>query len=325
MIIIVNNNTDPCFNLASEEYLITHTNEPIFMLWRNEKSVIIGVNQNTAAEVDRDYCEQNNIKVVRRMSGGGAVFHDLGNVNYTYIEENDGTKFSNYAHFTRDVFDYLDSLGVKAELSGRNDVLIDGKKVIGNAQCVKGSKILHHGCMLYSADLSKLAGALKVNKAKIESKGIKSVSSRVVNIADKIKGDMSAEEFIKGLQTFVKGRNNCEIREFTDAEKQEIEKLRDTKYSTFEWNFGKSPDYSYQKTEKFPYGLITVSFNATAGEIKEISIRGDFFGIREITELEKALTGIRHDIGSIKAVLSGVILDDYVKGATVEDLIKLFF
>lgn len=295
------------------------------MLWRNEKSVIVGVNQNTAAEIDRGFCEKNGVKVVRRLTGGGAVFHDLGNVNYTYIEQNDGTKFSNYALFTKDVMDYLETLGVKSELSGRNDVLVDGKKVIGNAQCVRSGKIMHHGCILYSADLSKLSGALKVNKAKIESKGIKSVSSRVINIADKLPQKKDAADFIKGLESFMKKRYNCPVRGLSEEEKSAISDLAEQKYSTFDWNYGNSPEYTYEKTEKFPFGLLTVSFNAASGIIADIRITGDFFGVKEISLLEDRLKGVRHDIGAIESVLENTDIDSFIKGCTKADLIKLFF
>lgn len=325
MIIIRNKSTDPHFNLACEEYLIKTSKEPIFMLWRNKKSVIVGVNQNTAAEVDRDFCDKNGIDVVRRLTGGGAVFHDLGNVNYTYIEDNDGTKFSNYAVFTKDVMDYLKSLGVSAELSGRNDVLVNGKKVIGNAQCVKNGKIMHHGCILYSADMSSLAGALKVNKAKIESKGIKSVSSRVVNIADCLKKPLQTTEFLSGLENFIQKRYNCEIRELTEEEKSEIAELSLKKYSLFEWNYGSSPDYSYEKTEKFPSGLVSVSFNVSSGIISDIKISGDFFGIRDISEVEGLLKGIRHERTALSDALAGIDIDSFIKGLSSADLIKLFF
>ncbi len=324
MIAIRNSNTNPYFNLASEEYFLKTAKEPVFMLWRNQKTVVVGVNQNTAAEVDRGFCEENGISVVRRLTGGGAVFHDLGNVNYTYIEENDGTKFSNYAIFTKDVIDYLATLGITAELSGRNDVLVDGKKIIGNAQCVKYGKIMHHGCILYSADLSVLAGALKVNRAKIESKGIKSVSSRVTNIADHLDNPMSAEEFVKGLETFILNRYNCNARDLTAEETEQISALAETKYSTYEWDYGTSPDYQYEKSEKFPFGLVTVAFSVSEGIIEDIKISGDFFGVGDIAELEKKLRGIRHSIQDIGAVLSNTDLDAFIKGCTAADLIKLF-
>ncbi len=294
------------------------------MLWRNKRSVIVGKNQNTAAEVDREFCENNGIKVVRRLTGGGAVFHDLGNVNYTIIEENSTEKFNNYVRFTKDIIECLETLGVKAELSGRNDVLVNGKKIIGNAQCVRNGKIMHHGCILFSADMSNLAGALKVSKAKIEGKGIKSVSSRVLNLCDVVNKKMSSAEFLCCLENFIKNKYNCKIKELSASEKQEIQKLSSEKYETFEWNFGSSPDFDFEKTEKFPYGLVTVRFKVTGGRMENLKIWGDFFSVLDITELENSLNGTKHDIDSITAVLENAKVDNYIKGASVSDLIKMF-
>ncbi len=324
MIIIKNNSTDPYFNLASEEYLIDNVDEDIFMLWQNEKAVIVGKNQNTASEVNREYCIENGIKVVRRLTGGGAVFHDMGNINFTYIQKTDASKFNNYSFFSTDIIDYLSSLGVKAELSGRNDILVEGKKIIGNAQCVRNGKIMHHGCLLYSADLSKLAGALKVSKAKIESKGIKSVSSRVVNVCSLTNVKMTATDFIKGLEKFISSRYNCNVRDLSEEEKSQIQSLADSKYSTFDWNFGSSPDYSFNNTVKFPFGLVTAGFSVSCGKISTISISGDFFGQLDISGLEDALVGCSHDPEAIKAVLDKTDIDSFIKGSNTADIIKLF-
>lgn len=324
MIIIRNNSTDPAFNLACEEYMLKRANEPVFMLWRNARAVIVGVNQNTAAEIDREYCEENGIKVVRRLTGGGAVFHDLGNVNYTYIEENNANKFTDYAAFTKDIIDYLETLGVTAVLSGRNDCLIDGKKIMGNAQCVKYGKIMHHGCILYSADLSVLSNALKVNRAKIESKGIKSVSSRVINIADCMREKRDVETFIKGLESFMIKRYNCEVRELSKSEKEEISRLSEEKYNAFEWNFGASPEYSYEKSEKYSFGIVSVHFNVKDGFITDIKIYGDFFGQEEISGLEEILKGVKHDKAALESALAGARVDLFIKGCQAPDLIKLF-
>lgn len=324
MILIKNESTDPCFNLATEEFLIDTYSEPTFMLWRNKKAVIIGKNQNTAAEVNREFCENNGIKVVRRLTGGGAVFHDLGNVNYTIIEENSTEKFNNYVRFTGDIIEYLKTLGVNAELSGRNDVLVGGRKIIGNAQCVRNGKIMHHGCILFSADMSDLSGALKVSKAKIQSKGVKSVSSRVLNLKDVIDKDMTSVDFLNGLFDFIKNKYNCKTAVLGEEIKQRISKLSKEKYETFDWNYGTSPDFDFTKTEKFPYGLVTVQFKVISGKIEDLKIWGDFFSLLDIKGLENKINGTEHDIKSLTAVLSSVDIDSFVKGATVSDIVKMF-
>lgn len=324
MIIIKNKSFDPYFNIAAEEYFIKTAKEPMIMLWRNGPAVIVGVNQNTAAEVNREYCEENGIAVVRRLTGGGAVFHDKGNINYTYIEKNDSTKFSNYSLFTKDIIDYLKTLGLCATLSGRNDVLIGDKKIMGNAQCVKCGNIMHHGCILYSADLSRLSKALNVSRAKIESKGIKSVSSRVVNIADCLKQNLSSDDFLKGLECFLEKRYNCKARELSTLEKEKIEAIKSEKYLLFDWNFGSSPDYSFEKSEKFPFGIVSVRFNVHSGVITDLKIEGDFFGSEDIHVLEEKIKGTKHSSSSLEAVLKGVPTDLFIKGCKSSDLIKLF-
>ena len=324
MTIIINENNNPAFNLAAEEYLIKNAKEPIFMLWRNSPAVIVGVNQSTAAEVSREYCEQNGIAVIRRLTGGGAVYHDLGNINYTYIEKNEGDKFANYKRFTKDVIDYLGTFGLKAELSGRNDVLLNGKKIMGNAQCVKGGNIMHHGCILYSTDLSVLKNALKVSKAKISGKGIKSVSGRVINISDCLNKDIPVETFIKGLESFMIKRYNCKVRELTSEEISAINDLKTTKYSTFSWNYGASPEYSFEKGEKFPFGIVYAAFNVKGGIITDIKIHGDFFGEKPISLLEEKISGAEHSKEGITAALESADIDLFIKGCTISDLIKLF-
>jgi lipoyltransferase and lipoate-protein ligase len=198
MIYIRNDDHRPQFNLALEQYVFDNLTQfdEIFLLWINEPTIVVGKNQNTIEEINLDYVKEKNIHVVRRLSGGGAVYHDLGNLNYTIISEkgNRSTSF-NFAAFTQPVIEVLKKLGVKAEFTGRNDLTIDGKKFCGNAQYMKKNRILHHGAMLFNTDLNVLGKALKVSKDKIESKGVKSVRSRVTNIKDYVKDDITIEDF----------------------------------------------------------------------------------------------------------------------------------
>ena len=242
MRLILNPCTDPFFNLAAEEVLLDTASEPICMLWRNEKAVVVGKNQDVLSEIDRDYVEAHGIRVVRRMTGGGAVYHDLGNINYTLIEPDAG-QFENYAHFTKDLIDFLATLGVKAEFLGRNDVLVDGKKICGNAQCVLGGRVLHHGCVLFDADLTALAKALKPDPEKLRRKGIASVRARVTNIRAHMPHDMRGEDFLEAFAGFMKERRGCEERALTEEEQDEIRRLAEAKYATREWTYGASPDW----------------------------------------------------------------------------------
>jgi lipoate-protein ligase A len=194
MLLIYNDKTNPYFNLAMEEYLLKNFNEDLFILWRNESSVIVGKNQNTLSEINLEYIKENNIPVVRRQSGGGAVFHDLGNINFTFIA-NDNNSFSDFKRFTQPIIDLLKTLDINAEFSGRNDLLIDGKKFSGNAQYNYKNKVMHHGTLLFSSQIGDLSNALKVKPIKFEGKGIKSVKSRVTNISEHLKYDIDILEF----------------------------------------------------------------------------------------------------------------------------------
>ena len=322
MLLIKNNSHIPAFNLATEEYLLTNLKENAFTLWRNEKAVIVGKNQNTISEINSDYTEKNNISVIRRLTGGGAVFHDLGNLNYTYIEKEENKNFNNYSYFTADLLDYLKTHGIKAELSGRNDILIEGKKFCGNAQCIKNGFVMHHGCILFSADLSKLSGALNVNAAKIASKGIKSVSSRVANIIDYMENKISIEEFQNGFEAFIVDRHGYVSVDLSENDKKSINKLVDEKYGTWEWNFGYSPDYNFENSCKFDFGLVEIKLFIESGIIKSAKILGDFFGKKDVSEIEAAITGHRHRTIELTKALESFDISDYISGCNNTALVK---
>jgi lipoate-protein ligase A len=327
MLLIINDSNDAYYNLAAEEYLIDHFDEDIVMLWRNDNTVVVGKNQNTIEEINRDYVEKNHISVVRRLTGGGAVFHDLGNVNYTIVQAYREGLFSNYEYFTESVRVFLQSLGVHASLSGRNDLLIDGKKFSGNAQCVRGGRMMHHGTLMFSSDVKDISGALTPNAAKFKSKGVKSVQSRVTNIASHLPAELAgkdAAEFLRRLYTFYQQRFPDAVPyELTAADRAAIRKLADEKYSTWEWNYGASPAFSVSSSQKFASGLVDVRLNVVHGRIQDIRIFGDYFGIRSISELETLLAGIEYRREAIDKALSGVAIEDYISGVTAGELAEL--
>lgn len=325
MHLIYNQSTDPAFNLALEEYVLTRLTGEFILLWRNARAVIIGRNQNAVEEVDMDYAREQNISVNRRMSGGGAVFHDLGNVNYTVIKEQGEDDFGGYAEFTGPVIAFLAEMGVVAELSGRNDLTVEGMKISGNAQASKNGRIMHHGTLLYDVSVGDLAGVLRPNQAKISSKGIKSVRSRVTNLVEHLPEKMEPEEFLRRLYDFyLRSRSDVVERRLTEEEIAAVRKLADEKYATWEWNFGYSPKYDLQKDQRFDFGTVDVRLSVSAGVMKEVKIFGDFFGMEEIAGLEELLTGVLHRREAIEQALAQVDLGQYIHGISMEQLLSLF-
>ena len=321
MLLINNLDTNPYFNLAMEEYFLRNTTEDLFILWRNENSIIVGKNQNTLSEINYEYVKKNNVKVVRRQSGGGAVFHDLGNINFTFICCNDNS-FSDFKRFTIPIIEALENLNIHAEFSGRNDLLINNQKFSGNAQYNYKNKVMHHGTLLFSSQINNLSSALKVKASKFEGKGVKSVESRVTNISKHLKNNMNVLEFKEFLMNFInnKDKNNY-FYELSEYDINEINKLVEEKYSTWDWNFGHSPKYSLNNEVKYPGGNIEFSLNVEKGLIKEIKFFGDFFGKKDVSYIEDLLKNVKHNESNIKDALNNININDYFLNCNIDILV----
>ena len=322
MLLINNDNTNPYFNFALEEYLLKKTDKDLFRLWMCDPCVSVGKNQNTISEINSDYVRKNSIPIVRRQSGGGAVFHDLGNLNFTFISCNNNS-FSDFKRFTQPIIDLLKTLGINAEFSGRNDLLIDGKKFSGNAQYNYKNKVIHHGTLLFSSQISNLSNSLKVKPIKLESKGIKSVKSRVTNISEHLDKPMNISEFRDLVMNYVFSLNsNNSYFNLTEKDIENVNKLSKEKYSTWEWNFGNSPNYSLVNELRYIGGTLEFHLNVSKGFITDIKFFGDFFGKKDISNVEDLLIGVKHEEESLKEKLNNINIDDYFLGSDVNVLVS---
>ena len=321
---IESNSTDPYFNLALEEYVFDRLpkDESYFMLWQNANTIVIGKYQNALEEVNQTVVDERGIKVARRLSGGGAVYHDMGNLNFTFIVDQKDVKGMNFKIFVEPVVETLKGFGVAAEFTGRNDIVIDGMKISGNSQYVKKHRVMHHGCIMLDSDLEKVADALNVKAAKFKSKNSKSVRSRVTTINAHAPRKISMGEFKTALKEHILGSDGIEPYELTEEDLREIEKLRDEKYSTWAWNYGQAVQYEMTREEKFDAGLVTVNMTAKDGRIVDIKFFGDFFGNGEIEDLEKALQGVILD-NVLEEKLEALNLDEYMHGITPAELAGL--
>lgn len=322
--------TDPRVNLAIEEHILKNLdiNESYLLFYINQPSIIIGRNQNTIEEINTKFVEENDIIVVRRMSGGGAVYHDLENLSYSFITKDEGNSIQeNFKKFTQPVINALRKLGANAQLMGRNDIEIDGKKVSGTAQYATGGRMYTHGTLMLNVDLDSVSKALKPKKEKIESKGVKSVRARVGNIKDYINQDMTVEEFKQYILKSVFEEQGLDVQEYvlTDEDWKQIEEISKNKYQTWEWNFGKSPKANISNSHRFPVGTIDVRLNVNRGVIEDVKIFGDFFGWGEIADIENKLKGVRYEKAAIIEALKDVNIQHYFGNIEKEDFIHLVY
>lgn len=326
MLYIYNNSTSPYYNLALEEYILKEFTQECFMLWQNLPSIIVGKNQNTLSEINIDYVKEHNIPVVRRLSGGGTVFHDLGNLNFTFITNDTENSFIDFKKFTLPIIEVLQKLSVNAELSGRNDLTIDGKKFSGNAQYKFKKRLLHHGTLLLTSNIANLTSALKVDPSKFEGKGIKSVESRVTNISEHLKQPLGIAEFKQMIIEHIgTSHKEFDFYELTPPDINTVNRMVQEKYSTWEWNFGNSPSYNVKARKKFASGSIDAYLTINEGIIDQIKLCGDFFGKYDIKDIEQAIKDIRHEEKAVRFALSCFNMDNYISGVGIDDFISILF
>jgi len=326
MLCVYNDHTDPYFNLAAEEYFFNEYQEDIFRLWRNANTIVVGKHQNTNAEINVDYVKKKDITVVRRLSGGGAVFQDLGNICYTFIATRSDDVTIDFERYTRPVIEVLQQLGVDARFEGRNDITIEGKKFSGNAQYIRQNRVMHHGTLLFSSQMTDLSEALKVNPLKYKDKAVKSVRSRVTNISEHLREPIEVTAFIKMIMDHILETSpDAERHDLTGEDIAGIERLMREKYATWDWNFGVSPQYAFHHLTRTPGGSLEIMMDVSDGIIHDVKIYGDFFSKRDISEIEHALKQVSHEPEEIQRALNTFPIGEYFANITLDDLVGAMF
>lgn len=319
--------TDPAWNLALEQYVFDNLprDRVWLMLWQNDNAIIIGKHQNTLAEINEAYVQQHGIRVVRRLSGGGAVYHDLGNLNFTLIAD-EASETMDFGRFCLPVIRALAKCGVTAQLNGRNDMTIDDKKFSGNAQYRKNGRVMHHGTLLFDSDPAVLASALQVDEEKIKAKGVKSVRSRVTNIRPHLPQDMTLSQFRTVLLQSILEELPGTAYSLSEEDLAAVEAIRRERYSTWEWNYGRSPACDVHKKRRFEgCGTVEVFLSLKQGCITEVTFRGDFFSPQDPAALALLLVGCPLEQSALKKALSGADASHYFYGLTTEQFIDLIF
>lgn len=323
---IQSTSSDPRWNLALEEFVFSHMDptQEYFILWQNHNTIVIGKNQNTIAEINSAFVEEHDINVVRRLSGGGAVYHDLGNLNFTFIADAENMSQINFKRFCQPVVKTLQQLGVPAEINGRNDMVIAGKKFSGNAQYTKQGRVLHHGTLMFSSNLNVLSAALNPSKEKLQTKGVASVSSRVCNISQFLPEGVTLEDFKHALLRNILGSETPAPYVFSRDELALIDQLKTARYDLWDWNYGFSPRYQITKSRRIEgCGTLQVSLDVDKGIIRNIQFLGDFFDYGNLDALCSLLRGCSIQKEALQGVMQSYDPSGYIRGLDAISLAEL--
>ena len=319
-----NPSTNPYYNMAFDEYCLESLpiDEPVFFLWQNRPAVIVGFNQEVNTEVNLDYLKENGIDLVRRVTGGGAVYHDLENLNYTIVGRSEDLE-RDYPEYASLLAKALQTLGVPATLSGRNDILVEGRKVSGFAKRVCKNRLMVHGTLMYNVDVDVLTHVLNPSTTKLQSKGIASVRSRVANLCEYLPEIPDIQTFSQRLEEILSNNYTDTEYQLTETELAHIQQLTDKKFATWEWNYGRSPKATLTHSARLACGTVEIHLTLAENRIASCRFGGDFLGNLSATDLESALIDVVYNTESIRERLSSFTISDYFDKVTVEELIKL--
>ncbi len=325
MYYIINNETDPAYNLALEEYVVKELKGSFFILWQNQPTIVLGRHQNIYQEINLEYVEQQDIKIVRRNSGGGCVYHDLGNINYSFAQDQSST--DSFHFFMQPIISFLKEYNINAEISGRNDIEINQQKISGNAQYYYKNRILHHGTLLFDCDLSVLVKCLNVNKKKLQAKGVTSIKARVTNLKEFFNNEQlnTSKAFIDALMKYI--AKNFEVEQYylSKEELTKIEELAQSKYRNEKWLYNKQTSATFTNDYRSNFGLIEANLTIENNTIKDISFYGDFFAKKDVSEFVELLIGLPYQKDQVSEVLNKVAINDYFIGFSQEEIINLMF
>lgn len=322
MLQMTNTSVDPHFNMAFDDFCLEQlrTEEPMFYLWRNKPSVIVGLNQNVYSEVNLPYLSAKGIVLARRVTGGGAVYHDLQNLNYTIVGRSSDLD-RDYPEYTGMIASALRELGADVEITGRNDILLDGRKVSGFAKRVWKDRLMVHGTLMFDVDIDTLAQVLDTDGSKVKAAGIGSVHSRVANLKDYLPGIKDITELQEKLGDILRGPDR--VISLSDEQTAQVRRMSEEKFATWQWNYAHSPKAEFLRKGKFGCGTVEACFCVEDGLVKGLHFAGDFLGNLPVERLENVLEGVRFDMQHISPVLAGERVSDYFDGMQATDLASL--
>ena len=321
-----NPSTNPYYNMAFDEYCLESLpiDEPVFFLWQNRPAVIVGYNQEVNTEVNLNYLKEKGIDLVRRVTGGGAVYHDLENLNYTIVGRSEDLE-RDYPEYAALMMKALQALGVPATLSGRNDILVDGKKVSGFAKRVCKDRLMVHGTLMYNVDVDVLTHVLNPSTTKLQSKGIASVRSRVTNLCNYLPELSDIQAFKNQLEEILSNNYSDAEYKLSEADLTHIQQLTDEKFATWEWNYGRSPKATLVHSARLACGTVEIHLTLAENRIASCRFGGDFLGNLPASDIEKALTGIPYEINEIRKCLSKLEISRYFDRVSADNLLEMMF